>query len=101
MKTRIAICITLGALLGPLAMASTGNAAFVSDSAITTQVKAKLTADHASNLARIDVETDKKGEVWLSGTVDSQSVADNAVQIAKTIKGVSAVHSYIEVKTAG
>ena len=71
------------------------------DSAITTKVKAKLTADHTSNLSRIEVDTDKKGEVWLSGTVESQSAADGAVQIAKATEGVSAVHSYIEVKKEG
>ena len=38
---------------------------------------------------------------WLSGTVASQSVAEDAVQIAKTTKGVKAVHSYIDVKKEG
>jgi hypothetical protein len=101
MKTHIAGWLILGALLGPAAMASTDSAAFVQDSAITAKVKAKLTSDITSNLSRIEVDTDKKGEVWLSGTVDSQSAADGAVQIAKAIEGVSAVHSYIEVKKEG
>ena len=101
MKTHIAGYLIVGALLAPAAMASTDSAAFVKDSAITTKVKANLTAEQTSNLSRVDVDTDKKGEVWLSGTVESQSAADGAVQIAKAIKGVNAVHSYIEVKKEG
>jgi osmotically-inducible protein OsmY len=34
-------------------------------------------------------------------TVASQSVAEDAVQIAKTTKGVKVVHSYIEAKKEG
>jgi hyperosmotically inducible protein len=110
MNTRIAGCLILCALIGPAAIAASNSetrsdthsaAAFVSNSAITAKVKANLTADTTSNLSSVDVDTDKKGEVWLSGTVDSQSVADNAVQIAKSTKGVAAVHSYIEVKKGG
>jgi osmotically-inducible protein OsmY len=98
MKARITGWLIFAALLGPVAMAATDSAAFVKDSPITAQVKEKLAADKMSS---IDVDTDKKGEVWLSGTVDSQSVADNAVEVAKATKGVKAVHSYIEVKKNG
>jgi hyperosmotically inducible protein len=51
-----------------------------------------------SSLARIHVDTDKNGEVWLSGTVESQSVAANAVRIANATEGVRAVHSDIKVE---
>lgn len=107
MKIQIAAYLILGALLGPAALAGTNPdsdtdrshpSAFVADSAITTKVKAKLTADHASNLARVHVDTDKHGEVWLSGTVESQSVAANAVKIAKSTEGVRAVHDGIKVE---
>jgi hyperosmotically inducible protein len=107
MKTRIAACLILGALLGPAAIAATNPdsdtdrshpGTFVADSAITTKIKAQLTADHASNLARVHVDTDKNGEVWLSGTVESQSLAANAVKIAKTTEGVRAVHNDIKVE---
>ncbi len=96
MKLRIAGLLILGASLVPLAIAATDSATLVSNSPITAKVKEKLTAEKMNN---IEVETDKKGEVWLSGTVDSQSVADNAVDAAKSIQGVKAVHSYIKVKT--
>ena len=94
-KTRFAWLLIFGALVGPFAFAATDSADFVKESPITTKVKEKLAADRMNN---IEVETDRKGEVWLSGTVDSQSVADTAVDIAKSTQGVKAVHSYIEVK---
>ena len=80
MKKRYSIAGLMVALLGSgVAMAVTDSdtdrsnpEAFVKDSAITTEVKAKLTADHMSSLARIHVDTDKEGVVWLSGTVESQ-----------------------------
>ena len=94
MKTRFACLLIFGVLVGPFAFAAT-DSDFVKASPITTKVKEKLSADRMNN---IEVETDRKGEVWLSGTVDSQSVADTAVDIAKSTQGVKAVHSYIEVK---
>jgi len=105
MKTHIAIGLIVGALLGPgIALAVDSDTdrahpgAFVKDSAITTKVKAKLTADHMSSLAKVHVDTDKNGEVWLSGTVESEKVAANAVQLAKSTEGVRAVHSDIKVE---
>ena len=104
-KTPIAMACLVGALLGTgVAIAADSDTdrshpgTYVADSAITTKIKAQLTADHASNLARVHVDTDKNGEVWLSGTVESQMVADRAVQIAKTTDGVRAVHDEIKVK---
>lgn len=103
-KTRIAMACLVGSLFGSgMAMATDSDTdrsnpkAFVKDSAITTQVKAKLTADHMSNLARIHVDTDKDGIVWLSGTVESQGVADRALAITKATEGVRSVHSEIKV----
>jgi hyperosmotically inducible periplasmic protein len=70
---------------------------FVKDSAITTKVKANLAADHASNLAKIHVDTDKNGVVWLSGTVESAAIASRAVAIAEKTDGVRSVHNDIKV----
>lgn len=71
---------------------------FVKDSAITAKVKANLTADKASNLARVHVDTDQNGVVWLSGTVESATVASRAVAIAEKTDGVRSVHNDIKVK---
>ena len=105
MKTKLAIAgVIVGAVLGTgVAFGEDSDAdrahpgAFVKDSAITTKIKAKLTADHMSNLARVHVDTDANGVVYLSGTVESQSTAANAVSIAKATEGVKAVHSDIKV----
>jgi hyperosmotically inducible protein len=107
MKIRFSMTgLFVGALFGSaVAMAATDSdtdrsnpEAFVKDSAITTQVKAKLTADHMSSLARIHVDTDKSGVVYLSGTVESQGVADRAVAMAKATEGVRSVHNDIKVE---
>jgi hyperosmotically inducible periplasmic protein len=106
MKTHVAMaCLITGVLLcAGRAMPADSDTdrshpgTFVKDSEITTKVKAKLTADHASNLARVHVDTDQNGEVWLSGTVESQMVAERAVSLAKSTEGVKAVHDEIKVK---
>ena len=74
--------------------------AFVKDSAITTEIKTRLAAEHMTSLERIHVDTDKDGVVWLSGTARTQKAADKAVSIARTIERVKDVHSDITVKSA-
>jgi len=71
--------------------------AFVKDSAITTKIKTKLAADHLPSLAKIHVDTDAQGVVWLTGSASSQADADRAVQIAKDTDGVRGVKSDIKV----
>ena len=71
---------------------------FVKDSVITTKVKANLAADHASNLARVHVDTDQNGVVWLSGTVESAAIASRAVAITEKTDGVRSVRNDIKVK---
>ncbi len=70
---------------------------YVKDSPITSAVKTKLAADHLSSLARIKVDTDRNGIVWLSGTTDTQEAADRAVDIARNTAGVAQVKSNIVV----
>jgi len=71
---------------------------YVKDSAITTKVKAKLAEDKMGSLAHIQVDTDAKGAVVLSGNARSQKDADNAVTIARATEGVTSVKSTITVK---
>ena len=73
--------------------------AFVSDSAITTKIKAKLAADHVTSLGRIHVDTDADGVVWLSGTARTQEAINNAVAMAKATENVRAVQSDIRLRT--
>lgn len=68
-----------------------------SDSAITTKVKAGLVAEPDLSGMEIAVDTEQ-GVVMLSGFVESKSEADRAVQVAKSVEGVTSVKSAIKVK---
>ena len=72
--------------------------AFVKDSAITTKIKSKLAAEHVSSLAKIHVDTDANGMVYLSGTARSQADIDKAVSIAQSTENVTSVKNNITVK---
>ncbi len=60
---------------------------YAGDTAITSQVKAKLLADDIVPSRKVTVET-RAGTVHLSGTVDSRQQADRAADIAKAVSGV-------------
>jgi len=72
--------------------------AFVKDSAITTEIKTKLAAEHITSLGRIHVDTDKDGVVWLSGSARTQEAIDKAVSIARETNGVKDVNNHIKIK---
>ena len=72
--------------------------AFVKDSAITTKIKSKLAAEHPSSLAKIHVDTDANGMVYLSGTAKSQADIDKAVSIAKSTEHVTSVRNDVTVR---
>lgn len=104
MKTNFAItCVAVAGLLGSaVVMAaedsdSTHAVAYVKDSAITTDIKTKLAAEHLTSLERIHVDTDKDGVVWLSGSAGTREAADKAVAIARATDGVKRVHSDVKV----
>jgi len=69
----------------------------VDDTVITTKVKAALLADPDIKSFDIAVET-HKGEVQLSGFVDTQEQMDQAVEIAKKIEGVTDVGNKMSIK---
>ena len=70
---------------------------YVDDSVITTKVKSLLAADDFLKSFQISVET-YKGIVQLSGFVNSQQAVDKAVQIARSVKGVTSVRNDLIVK---
>jgi len=97
-------CFVIGAALVPLSSYAEDKDAnradpktFVKDSAITTKIKTKLAAENPKTLARISVDTDNNGIVWMSGTVEKQVDADKAIQIAQNTEGVKSVKSNIKV----
>ena len=104
MKLIASTLIVAGALLGAGAFAQDADMdrshpkAFVKDSVITTKIKSKLAAEHLKSLAKIHVDTDMDGVVWLSGSAPSQDVADRAIRIAKATDGVANVKSHIDVR---
>jgi hyperosmotically inducible protein len=71
--------------------------AYVQDSVITTKVKARLAAEHLTSLARIHVDTDANGVVYLSGTAQSQDAIDTAIRLARDTEHVRDVHSDLTV----
>ena len=72
--------------------------AFVKDSSITTKIKAKLASEHLSSIARIHVDTDANGVVWLTGTARSQEEIDKAVSIARATENVRDVRNQLSIK---
>ncbi|MDP9082746.1 MAG: BON domain-containing protein [Pseudomonadota bacterium] len=107
MKNKIVLtCLVVGATLAPLLSYSAGDTdadrvhpkAFVKDSAITTKIKSKLAAQHLTSIARIHVDTDANGVVWLSGTARSQAEIDKAVSIARDTEHVVAVKNELKIK---
>lgn len=68
----------------------------ITDSWITTKVKADLLATEDVSGTDINVDT-KDGVVTLTGRVKSKAEADKAVSVARGIKGVARVESQLSV----
>lgn len=106
MKMKVATtCFVIGALLAPIGSYAADMESdrshpgtFIKDSAITTKVKAKLAAEKLSSLARIKVDTDKEGVVYLSGVARTQEEANKAVSIASATEGVTSVRNDILIR---
>ncbi len=104
MATRSRNCLLplLCALLLSLLVACTTPAGrstgqVVDDAAITTQVKADLLADKEVSGFAVSVET-FKGEVVLTGAVDSWAQSNKAAQIARRVHGVTTVKNLLKIK---
>jgi len=74
---------------------STGE--YVSDSWITTKVKATLVDDPIVKSTEVNVET-FKGVVQLSGFVSSNAAMQQAVTVTKGIQGVTSVKNDMRIK---
>ena len=74
-----------------------GTGEYIDDSVITTKVKAEILKDDTLKSNEINVET-FKGVVQLSGFVNSQGDIDKAVEVARSVKGVSSVKNDMRVK---
>lgn len=93
------VCIALVTVY--LGCASTpkreGTGEYLDDSAITTKVKAAIFNEPSLKVFQINVET-FKGEVQLSGFVDSSQSVSKAGEVARGVKGVKSVKNNLIVK---
>lgn len=74
-----------------------GTGEYLDDSVITTKVKAAVLNEPSLKSAEINVET-FKGEVQLSGFVSSEDDINKAVEVARSVKGVTSVKNNMLVK---
>jgi osmotically-inducible protein OsmY len=98
---RLLALLPVIAILGVLGCASTGtqedSGEYLSDTWITTKVKAALVGDSLVKATEVNVET-FKGIVQLSGFVSSDQAMDQAVLVAKNIEGVTSVKNDMRIK---
>lgn len=93
--TLFAAAIALAACASDANTEGTGE--YVDDTVITAKVKSAVFGDPSLKSAEINVET-FKGEVQLSGFVNSQADIDRAVKLARDVDGVSAVTNDMQLK---
>jgi osmotically-inducible protein OsmY len=93
------ICIGLIAVFLGCAATQTRESSgqYVDDSAITTKVKAAIFDDPLLKVFQINVKT-FKGEVQLSGFVDSAQSVIKAGEVARSVAGVKSVKNSLIVK---
>ena len=93
------ICIVL--MAASLGCASTptreSTGEYIDDSTITTKVKSAIFSDPSLKVFQINVET-FKGEVQLSGSVDSDQMVKKAGEVARSVGGVKSVRNNLIVK---
>lgn len=98
---RISAVFLALALAFALGCASTstkeGTGEYVDDTIITTKVKTAIFNEPSLKSSEINVET-FKGTVQLSGFVKYQADINKAVQIARSVKGVTSVKNDMRLK---
>jgi len=89
-------------LVAPLLLAACGKTVgeTIDDATITTRVKTAYINDPVVGALRIDVDT-FKGVVTLSGRVKTKEEEQKAIQLARSIKGVTDVKSTLQVDPGG
>jgi hyperosmotically inducible periplasmic protein len=91
MLCTVAIAAGCGTLTGKTAGEN------VDDASITAAVKSKLVADQASNLTRVNVDTNR-GTVYLNGVVDTPEQKAKAEQLAWQARGVRSVVNNLQMQ---
>ena len=92
------LAITLASVVGCASTATKeGTGEYIDDSVITTKVKAAIFNEPSLKSAEINVET-FKGVVQLSGFVKSSADQSKAVELARSVKGVTSVKNDMRLK---
>lgn len=89
------VCTMALGCAGSPTQESTGE--YLSDTWITTKVKAALVNDSVVKSTEVNVET-FKGIVQLSGFVSSDAAMDQAIIVARNIEGVTSVKNDMQIK---
>ena len=92
-----ALLLTVAIAPGCRSMTGQSTGAYVDDSGLSTQVKAKLADEKASSLTRVSVKTVNR-VVTLTGVVDSVQSKVMAEEIARSVKGVQGVQNNLQVE---
>jgi osmotically-inducible protein OsmY len=90
----VIVSVLIATLLG---CAHTETGEYVDDSWITSKVKSEMIADKTVHASNITVNT-TKGVVTLSGTAANVQESTKAVEIARSVKGVTSVENNIKVQ---
>lgn len=92
------LAVTLVSVVGCASTAQKqGTGEYVDDAVITTKVKAAIFNEPSLKSAEIKVDT-FKGAVQLSGFVNSQADINKAVEVARSVKGVTTVKNDMRLK---
>ena len=92
------LAFTLVTVLGCMSTPTQeGTGEYVTDSWITTKVKAALVEDQLVKATEVNVET-FKGAVQLSGFVSSDASMRQAVKVAQGVQGVTSVKNDMRIK---
>jgi osmotically-inducible protein OsmY len=91
----LVLVVSVAGCAGGKTYESTGE--HLDDSAITSKVKTSILTDPKLKFFQISVAT-FKGNVQLSGFVDSSGMATRAAEVARKVKGVKMVNNSLIVK---
>ena len=94
----LVFAVLLASLLGCAGTSTKeGTGEYIDDTVITTKVKAAIFNEPSLKSAEINVET-FKGTVQLTGFVSSRANINRAVEVARGVKGVTAVRNDMRLK---
>ena len=91
-----ALLLTATVAPGCRSMTGQSTGAYLDDSGLTTQVKAKLAGEKASNLTKVGVTTVNR-TVTLTGVVDSVHSKVMAEELARSVTGVQNVVNNLQI----